>query len=228
MKKVMAIISILMIVAMMGSAFAVSNSSIAFRGIEWYGKYKDVYPDFEGDFSMTFENSSLDSINYAECGIIHSSDAVDDGGIALYNEFEVAGYDADTTLFFMYPIENGKSNRNKDDSEFYMAVYEIYSYEDMLSVYKDIEGKLISIYGEGTSKTNERYYTESLYWEDENGNALWLIYDDLYKALTQVRIAYAAGSSKARLAELREVLLAEKAAAEENERKQNAGNTSGL
>lgn len=42
MKKVMAIISILMIVAMMGSAFSGSDNQITFRGVEWYSTLAEV------------------------------------------------------------------------------------------------------------------------------------------------------------------------------------------
>ncbi len=228
MKKAVSIIAILMIIAMLGSAFAGSDNQITFRGIEWYTKFPTVNGMFRNNSPYVFENADIDSIEYAEWGGIFTEDRTNEAGVSVYyHDLDVAGYEAEAHAYYMYPIVDGASVRDTDEAEFYLAIYSFMDYEDMDSVYADLKNKLISLYGEGEQKKNG-YYKESTYWEDENGNALWIVLDAEDDVIREIRLAYAAGDSKERLAELRKVLLAEKAAAEENERKQNAENTSGL
>ena len=228
MKRIISIVAAIMIVAIIGSAFAVSNSPITFRGLEWYSKFSEINKTFGDIHPYIFENSDIDSIQFAEWGSVYSEDRVEEAGVDVYyHGLEVAGYTTEAQVYYMYPVVNGSAVKETSEAEFYFAMYRFENYEDMDSVYADLKNKLVSIYGDGEQKKNG-YYKESTYWEDENGNALWIVLDAEDDIMREIRLAYAAAGSKTRLSELKYTLLAEKAASEENERNQNAENTSGL
>lgn len=125
----------------------------------------------------------------------------------------------------MYPIEFGYVQRIQDKAQLYFGMYEFKDMENLPAVYEDLKVKLTNLYGEGTYKSNGYY--DSTYWEDAQGNAVWLLIDKDDEYAT-VRLAYAAAGHRERLAELDAQIAAETLATEEQQRNDNADNSSGL
>lgn len=207
-----------------------TNLVIKFRDIEWWATFDDVDDVLAGSSnakrpSRSRENDDIDSINYAEDGYF-SDDRVDEGGVsATYYDIDVAGYTTDVETYYMYPIEMGYVQRVQDNAQMYFAMYEFEDMQDLPAVYDDLQTKLTNLYGEGAYKSNGYY--DSTYWEDAQGNAVWLLIDkDVdYRS---VRLAYAAAGHRERLAELDAQIAAETLAVEEQQRNDNADNSSGL
>lgn len=230
MRRIISIVAAIMIVAIMGSAFATSENQITFRGLNWYEKYVDANKqvdlgkgyvmdssrylyDIDGGYFVTLD----DNLNIIE-GM---------GFRVKYNNVEVAGYDAEPSIYFIYSISNGTSVSKMDEAILYMAGYRIGGYSNLDSVYLDLEKKLTSIYGKGESKKEKYFDEKSTKWNDENGNELSLA----LSGYGYVEILYAAAGHKERLEEIREVRLAEKYKQykqEEEELEKKAGNVSGL
>lgn len=209
---------------------ASNDATITFRGFEWYAPFSEVHPlmerDSGSDFmpSFGYDETSIDSIYRVERAYMFSDHRVDEGGAEYYYyEIDVAGYVADVDIYYMYPIVDGAVLHDETKAEMYMAVYEFSELEDMPAVYEDLKTKLTALYGEGEERL-DKYY-DSVYWEDANGNAIWLVIDEDGE---EIRLAYAAGGHIDRLAALEEQLSIDAAKAEDEARKENAGNTSGL
>lgn len=208
----------------------VSDGLIRFRGLEWYSDYSTVHSlllqDCEPNFLPCYclENTTIDSINRIEWAYMFSDDRVDEAGVSVcYYDISVAGYVADVDVYYMYPIKNGKVDRNLESSQMYTAYYVFEDMADLPAVYDDLSVKLTSLYGEGTPKSNGYY--NSIYWQDSQGNMAWLLIES---DNTEVRLGYAAGDHITRLGKLRDQIRDETIAAEDESRQNNAGNTSGL
>ena len=228
MKKVMAIISILMIVAMMCSAFAGSDNQITFRGVEWYStlaEVKDVL-DWKGYEIAGDDLIAMCDIDYNwDYSFSDNDNKIDCIGFCLYynGDLDVAGYNCWAYLSFIYPIENDSSVKNEDEAQLYMAKYTTDGYSDYQSVYNDLKTKLTGLYGEGENR-DIRYSNECTYWVDSEGNELVLSMG----SLNSVEISYAASGHRERLKQMHDIRLSEIYLAESAERAQKANDTSGL
>lgn len=213
-----------------GTTDNTTGTLIQFRGIEWYSDYETVHNFLESECidsyfcSFSMENTTIDSIYSIEWGYSLSDDRVDEAGIGVgYMDMPVAGYVADVYAYYMYPITDGKVDRSTEKAEFYVAYYSFEDMENLTAVYDDLTAKLTALYGEGIPKT-DKYY-DSIYWQDAEGNMVWLLIEDDASA---VRLGYAAGDHITRLDTLREQIRNETIAAEDESRQENSGNTSGL
>ena len=220
MKKVMAIISILMIVAMMGSAFSGSDNQITFRGVEWYSTLAEVKDELGwADVDIMDDMILLSDIDENwDYSLSSGYNRIDDMGLfAYYYDAEVAGYKALTYMSFIYPIENGASVKDANKAQLYMATYSISEYADLNAVYSDLKAKLDSLYGAGTVNDNR------VDWMDSVGDKVVLSMDGSY-----VGVSYAAAGHKERLQSMHNVRISEMKRAEADERAQKANDTSGL
>ncbi len=206
------------------------ESLIKFRNIEWWTDYSHanyaILKDAGDSHHVVFENADIDSIENAEWWGIYSDDRVNEAGLsAFYYSIPVAGYTADVHVYYMYPIVDGKVEREKESAEIYFGMYEFEEFEDLRAVYDDLKEKLTTLYGDGEDRPTK--YIDSTYWEDADHNCIWLVIDK-DSDYAQVRLAYAAGDSKARLIGINDQLSLEKLEAENASRAANTENTSGL
>ena len=201
-------------------ACAESESSITFRGVEWYSTLPEV-KDALGweDVDIMDEMIVLSDIDENwDYSLSSGFNRIDDMGLfAYYYDTEAAGYKAMVTMSFIYPIENGASVKDSDKAQLYMATYSISQYTDLKSVYSDLKTKLDSLYGTGTVEDDR------IRWMDSTGNKLVLSMGGSY-----VSISYAAAGHKERLQSMHNVRVAEIKHAEAEERAQKASDTSGL
>ena len=179
MRRIVSIIAVVMIVAMLGSAFAVTKNPITFRGLNWYEKYVDANKQVDLGKGYVMDDSRY--LNDIDGGYFVTLDdnlnVIEGMGFCVdYNIIEVAGYDAKPSMYFIYSISNGTSVSKMDEALLYMAGYRIGGYSNLDSVYLDLEKKLTSIYGKGESKKEKYFDEKSTKWNDENGNELliWL------------------------------------------------------
>ena len=61
----------------------------------------------------------------------------------------VAGYNCDSELWFVYPVENGKSVIDENKAVFFAGKYNFWDWEvDAKAVFDDLEQKLTKVYGD--------------------------------------------------------------------------------
>lgn len=233
MKKLFALLFAVMLFT--ACAFAegapADDVEITFRGFEWYAPFSEVDPvlaeivNYDSVGVVSIPNEKIDSINSAARPGMYSEDAVENAGVVgFYGNVEVAGYSVLAELYYMYPIVDGAVIRETESAELYTAIYFFDEVADPNAVYEDLNEKLVGIYGVGQDKTTE-WHQSGTYWEDTNGNAIWLVVDD---DCTEVMLVYAAGEHIDRLAALETQIEIDALKSEEESRKENAGNDTGL
>lgn len=65
----------------------------------------------------------------------------------INEERKVAGHEAGVTLWFVYPVEGGKTVYNENDAVFYAGQYQFYR-GDKKEIFEDLKNKLGQVYGE--------------------------------------------------------------------------------
>lgn len=60
---------------------------------------------------------------------------------------KVAGYEADIKLWFVYPVTDDVMINNEADAIFYAGGYEFPSWNDVVPIHTDLQGKLETLYG---------------------------------------------------------------------------------
>lgn len=207
-----------------------------FRNIPWYSTKKEtekILTDGGAKIqTAVFKDNILrmDGINYTN--IISGTDRVDGGGIVgRYSGINVAGYDvSDTCACYIYSIdENGIIDKSEDNAQFYFGWYTFDSndYVDGEAVYNDLLQKLSSLYGTGTSNTEDDYFSTTT-WHDSSDNQIRLLIGAKNEDYTYVTLGYMVSDADERLDEMQVALDNEAIANEAEKRKSSKDNVSGL
>ena len=218
-------------------AESTKTKEISFRSIPWYSTKADteeiLYGEgaSEGGWSSDTENIyRMSGIDYPN--VTNGSDRVDGGGYkGWYSSVSVAGYEAsDTYACYVYDIdENGVINKNADDAKLYFGwyIFDSNDYADVKVIYEDLEQKLVSLYGEGTSDKEDDYFS-SIIWSDAGNNQIRLLLGGKNKESQYITLGYMAADADVYLDEMQNALDAEAMEDEAAEREENKNNVSGL
>lgn len=213
-----------------------TSKDISFRNIPWYSSKAEAEQMLEGEGAISRDDAwgnyarRLSGIEFLST--MTGKDYVDGGGIARkYSGLSVAGYDpSEVGACYVYEInEDGSLNRDADTAEFYFGWYAFDSrdYVDGIAVYDDFLQKLTSVYGDGLSNDESKYFTTTD-WVDPNGNQIRLLLGGKSNESYYVSIGYITADADAKLDSVQEVLDAEAAEAEAAEREANKENVDGL
>ena len=199
-----------------------------FRGIPWYISRTDF--DAQTDLELETWNTNkmiyrLGSIEFAYSA--GGDDFFTDGGYTVRcANTSVAGYTAsDTYVSFFYPIEEGKMIRDDNLAEFYFGYY-IFSnddYPDIASLYEDLHGKLVSLYGSGIS--DEDNYQSWETWTDNAGAQIRMYRNKEDKYIT---LGYIAEGADDRFEKEKSAVDVENAEVQKQQQEENVKNTDGL
>lgn len=216
--------------------------NILFRGIEWLEPESNVEPAVSAidgikpsSYRHLEEGARIDGW-YRQWENMYADDNLENGGVMIrYQNAAVAGYNADLTLSFMYPIESGKINYNTASAQFYKAQYSITDIEDYESAYADIVNKLSQLYGNPQNKSffnsiADRNSPEGSVWTAADGSVVWaaMFYNTYSKKTDTLWITYAAANTEDMFAALEAQMLKEASDAEAIARDENANNFDGL
>lgn len=212
------------------------KAEYTFRNIPWYSTKSDTEQIFK-DEGFTIEAdvwknkvrrmSGIDFLN-----TMSGHDYVDGGGyVGEYYGVNVAGYDVSSMgASYIYTIDDsGNINKSDDDALFYFGWYEFDSndYTDGEGVYNDLAQKLQSLYGDGTTNTDDDYFSTTT-WLDEDSNQIRLLLGGKDRDSKYVTLGYMAAGADEKLDEMQTAIDAEKIANEASEREKNKEDVSGL
>lgn len=238
MKKVFSLVLVVILCIAFGSyAFAEQPDAITFRGISWYTNAEDVnntIKAIEGAapsrYSARTEKADMQSW-FKKWPYYNTDECVDEGGVILkYTTVPVAGYSAGLSVYCMYPIVDGKVAYDSSQAEFYMAIYAIDGFEDLYSVYTDLQTKLDKTYGSHVDQSFANGGMEGVTWTAKDGSVVWLRIrqNTVYKNYEDVQITYFAPNGNERLNALSAQIYREAVDAENAERENNTNNFDGL
>lgn len=213
-----------------------TSKDISFRNIPWYSSKAEAENILEDEGASSRDDAwedyarRLSGIEFLST--MSGSDYINGGGIARnYSGLSVGGYDpSEIGACYIYGInEDGSLNRDADAAEFYFGWYAFDSrdYVDGVAVYDDFYQKLTSVYGDGLSNDESKYFTTTD-WVDSNGNQIRLLLGGKSSEKYYVSIGYIAADADSKLDSVQEALDAEAAAAEAAEREANKENVDGL
>lgn len=230
MKRILAILLISMLMVSSFPTVVFADESYLFRSIPWYST-KSVVSESLSSLSVSRNRSNTTLPDWFQrWNNIDGDYTVEEAGTyTIYKKVAVAGYKAELITYFMYPIVNGRVERNDDNAELYLALYEFEELTDMPAVYEDLVKKLTGLYGESSALNNPDNWTsfEGRLWKAEDGSQIWLRLYHMYGSYT-LKLSYIAPDSTSRLQALEAQIIQEKIEAEELERQQNSDNTEGL
>lgn len=222
---------------------------IKFRDIDWYSTKEEIEKQLGkgkvfDDNAITYKHEGFKHlIGSGGMSFYPHSDLsyryIDNAGIAIeYSDIEVAGYTPSKTVFcYLYPLteDQGSIRQSQDEAELYLGCYLFLpeKFHACNDIYKDLQTKLINVYGNGNEKQTKDDTTTT--WTDNTGNKIFL---RINEEETYVSLAYySAGADEklntvARIVKRQndEAAAAEKAqkAAEERETMTPNENTEGL
>lgn len=229
------------IISMASVVYAEDNgttgTNFTFRGIPWNTARADAEQLLEDDGAKkNWETSDIYRLSAVDYLHVTSGDEVVEGGgcKVTYHDLTVAGYTPSrTNACYLYQIdENGKIDKTKDTSQFYMGWYEFENddFSDMEAIYNDLLTKLTSLYGDGNidqGESSQYFWTDT--WTDNDGNVIQLLINGMEDRENQeISLAYIAADADERLDAMENALDAETAANEAEQREANKDNTSGL
>lgn len=215
---------------------AVTKDTFSFRDIPWWSSKTDAEKLLVGEGAeiqqAAFQDNILrmSGIDYANS--TGGKDRVDGGGIVVrYSGIKVAGYTpSGTQACYIYTLnDDGTINKDKDSAQFYFGWYtfEAYDYADGEGVYNDLAQKLQSLYGEGTSDTDDDYFSTTT-WLDKDNNQIRLLLGGKDRDTKYVTLGYMAAGADEKLDEMQAAVDAENIANEASEREKNKEDVSGL
>ncbi len=212
------------------------KTTFTFRNIPWWSTKSDVEKLLVGEGAEIQQAAFPDNIlRMSGIDYINSTggkDRVDGGGIvARYSGIKVAGYTpSDTQACYIYTLnDDGTINKDTDSAQFYFGWYtfDSYNYTDGEGVYNDLAQKLQSLYGDGTSNTDDDYFS-TITWSDESGNQIRLLLGGKSADYKYVTLGYMAADSDEKLDAMQTAVDAEAADQEAAEREKNKEDVSGL
>ena len=161
MKKVLALMLAVMMLASVGCAWAEeTGESIIWQGIPWGSNVEEVKgylfqssPDliFKEQAELLYPvrvlcDTEMVRIEYTERAWKARGDTGITGTTISTTMAKVAGYtNVGTTLYFIYPVVNDEIIADAGSEAFYAARY---SFEDGTDIYNDLEAKMTDVYGE--------------------------------------------------------------------------------
>ncbi len=188
------------------------DAAISFRSLKWYETLRNVHKYIEDGNDIDLHYFSLDkgggdtiaSVLYDGKEEITKADLADYkkdyyhfyGVVMRSNSIDVAGYNANTFLYFIYPVIDGEIIENNTYSEFVKAKYFIHLFDDdrtLENAFEDLCKKLTQVYGEPSAKYIDADYIPSTnpytgspeieiafhsahaIWKNEDGSALHLL-----------------------------------------------------
>ena len=204
-----------------------------FRGIPWWSTEEEVekilYPDGASSDLIKYSDEDCYRLEgITSPSVIMGDEHIKGVGVKIRcKDLKVAGY-TPTFMYadFIYPLsEDGLILRDARKAEFYFGWYTFESkdYTDIASLYIDLQGKLIGLYGEA-SEAEDKYHVRAV-WNDPDGNTIQLLRNT---DSTYITLGYIAHDADQRLDEMQAALDAENIAAEAAQREANAGDSSGL
>lgn len=154
MKKILVLCLLLMLSL---QALAVADE-ITFRGIPWGSSLTEVEEYFSNLSIVDFDSEDVkrDTILNDDYDVYsnNSYECCWHDFVFPHGSITVAGYDVNIHLYCFYGIdENGNVLREKEDSVFYAASYDL-EVVDVETSYEDLVNKLTSLYGEGSLQTS--------------------------------------------------------------------------
>lgn len=215
---------------------AISDKEITFRGIPWKTAkaQADVLLEADGLHRESREEHDVyrpSKISYG--GVIRAGENVDNGGVeCFYNDVPVAGFTANATICYMYPIDDaGNIVASDGEAQLYLARY-IFRFDDPLSAYDDIKSKLDGIYGDNSvTSDGDVHDAKANTWKDKDGNWVRLsLYDDYdeYTYTGYVLLIYSASGAEQDLDAVEAAVQHQKVDAENEIREMSRNDTSGL
>ncbi len=232
MKKVLAGITliVLIMVSVMGTSFA--EETYLFRGIPWLTTRVEVKNTLASEgFKAWWDDKNASIPDWFQTwSNINGDYTVAEGGCDVsFKEGKVAGYQAELATYYWFPIVDGRVQRDPDLAQFYLACYEITGIENMEPVYDDLLSKLITLYGKPQTKNSDSNWTDTIgsLWEADDGSLIWLAKYTAYGKI-KVKIWYAAPKTTETLKALETQIAKETLEAEDEEREKNKTNTDGL
>lgn len=157
-KKLLAVLCVMVTLFAAAAAMAegpLSSKPIHFSGYEFGTTFKNIRNqtrlfciDFMyGDHSARVAADALD--DFAEREEAVRERKIPSSFFARPSETsKVAGYEAETEMWFVYPFRDGIWTFDEDEAVFYAGVYEFFSRSDMRAIRDELQGKLITLYGE--------------------------------------------------------------------------------
>lgn len=154
MKKLLAILLATTMLLMAIPALAEGNTTdkaITFMNFNYGDTFGNIRSS-ERIYTIGFKTEMLSPRNLAEAfwRVAEWSQVSDTQPVcfdAMLSGHEVAGYRCNPLLFFVYPVENGRSVINEAEATFYAGEYEFQD-GDAKAIFDDLKQKLTSLYGE--------------------------------------------------------------------------------
>lgn len=215
---------------------AVNQTDFSFRDIPWWSSKTDAEKLLVGEGAeiqqAAFQDNILRMSGIDYISTTGGKDRVDGGGIvARYSGLKVAGYTpSDTQACYIYTLNSdGSINKDTDSAQFYFGWYtfDSYDYADGEGIYNDLAQKLQSLYGDGTSNTDDDYFS-TITWVDDSNNQIRLLLGGKSKDYKYVTLGYMAAGADEKLDEMQTAVDAENVANEASEREKNKEDVSGL
>lgn len=224
------------------NASSATNKSILFRNIKWYEHCSTVRKTVETEeglrpswYNPVDEGARIDSW-YRQWKNMYTDVNITNGGVILnYDDVSVAGYIADLSLSFLYPIINNAVSYETDTARFYKAKYKIENLEDFENAFLDIKAKLSTLYGAPEAKS---YYNtlekiedpKGCVWTAPDGSLVWLglYYNSYAEKYDELHLVYSAPEVEKILLDLDAQIKKEISEQEKLKRQENTSNFDGL
>ncbi len=212
---------------------------IVFRNIPWLTTYyatKEIL-DKESDLTAKTnglsENTSIP--DWEDAGNKFASGNKYTGVILKYSA-KVAGYDADLSIAFIYPLsDNWEVTKDTSASMFCEATYTLKKLENMHSAYKDLLEKLSSLYGPYEDKSDTNLFTgskseEGAVWVAADGSTIYLKerLNVIIGTVDDIILTYAAPNVDSMLYKVANYKTLQKREQEDKQRDENSTNYNGL
>lgn len=216
-----------------------SVEAIMFRNIPWLTTYQTTKEILDKESDLTpkskglSENTSIP--DWEDAGNKYATGNKNAGVILKYSA-KVAGYDADLSMAFIYPMsENWEVKRDTPVSMFCEATYTLKRLENMHSAYKDLLEKLSSLYGPYKDKSDTNLFTgqkseEGAVWTAADGSTIYLKekLNVIIGTVDDIILTYAAPNVNSMLYKVSNYKTLQKREQEDKQRDENSSNYDGL